>query len=278
MQRKQQEQHAHRPSGGGGARRTRVVHALRNLPAVAVLLVLAACGIVEDVVGPQLVANPLGIDGRELTLRPSMGSGLGGAGATVQGGFTPAPSAREATGAASQQTRTYSADVGPVPVPDIDASGIPGWFDPDALTVEVGFRSTATVASDLALSGDELPDAIVFEQAAIIELAVVDGSGQPRVEVPPVATPAAASVSLVKVGCTGIAPLRCTYTAQGSLDAFVVPLAVDGGRMDALYGILTGGSPSNAADGRFELAASGALPEDVAITVTLHAPTGILDP
>lgn len=245
---------------------------------MAAVLALSACGVVEDVIGPQQIANPLGIDGRELTLHPAPGTAHDGAEAARRESLPPAPSALAADGVAPQQTRGYAADVGPVPVPDIAASGIPGWFDPDALTVDVGFRSTVVVASELALSGDAFPEAIVFERATIAALTVADGSGQPRVEVPPVSTPDAATVSLAKVDCGGVVPLRCTYAAQAGLDAFVIPLGVEGSRMDDLYAILTGGSSSNQVDGRFELSASGALPDDVAITITLHAPTGTLDP
>ena len=253
------------------ARRTPAAEGFRFLGAAARLgaalacaVCLAGCGLVEDVIGSRQIANPLGLDGVELALRSEIVA------ASVP--------AERPHALAPQQGRTFGADLGPVPVSDVDVSGIPGWFDPDALTVDVRLRSTVTIASHVALDGAAFAQTLSFYRARLVGLSLVDGSGAPRVDIPLIATPAEAALGLAKAECAGVAPVVCTYTAQSGTSDFVIPFSVHGAAMDDLYAIISRGAPTNEAGGRFELDVMGTLPEDAVVTVTIDAPSGTLDP
>lgn len=236
-------------------------HMLRTLIAGAALaFLLASCSVVEDLAGPQQVSDPLGLHEVPVTLEPTATSAAGPHAGT------------------QQSTTTYEASLGPATVPDIDTSGIPSWFDPDSLAVDVGFMSTVRLASVLATDENEFDANVTLGRATMAEFIVMDDEGEPRIDLDPISTPAAASVALTKQACTGVVPMTCTYEAQSGLDAFVVPVFVGGTAMNSLYTILTGGAPTNTARGSLQLVASGTVPADTTITITIDAPFGTLDP
>lgn len=236
-------------------------HEIRTLAAAAaLLLLLASCSLVEDLVGPQQVSDPLGLHDVPVTLAP-----------------TAAPAAGSPS-TALQATTTYGASFGPAEVQDIDTAGIPDWFDPDSLSIDVGIMSTVLASSASTIDPSEFSETLVLDRATLAELTIVDDDGDPRVVLDPVSTPAAATVTLVKQECSVALQLTCSYEAESGLDAFVMPVYVAGTAMNSLYAILSGGAPTNTASGTFRLTATGTVPADTTITVRMDAPSGTLDP
>lgn len=235
-------------------------HTIGTLAATAALvLLLASCSLVEDLVGPQQVSDPLGLHDVPVTLEP-----------------TEAPAAGSQS-TALQATMTYGASFGPAEVQDIDTAGIPAWFDPDSLSIDVGIMSTVFASSASTIDPAEFSETLVLDRATLADFAIVDDDGEPRVALDPVSTPAA-TVTLVKQECSIALSLTCSYEAESGLDAFVIPVYVGGTAMDALYAILSGGAPTNTASGTFRLTATGTVPADTTITVRMDAPSGTLDP
>lgn len=224
------------------------------LIAGATVGLLAACGVLNTFVPDQTLTDPLGIDGLPVPLEPGAAS----------------------AGLAAQQTTSQWSRTETVAVDDIDTSDIPDWIDPSGLFVDVGFEGTATFSSATAGGGNDFSDTFTFDAAALVDGSIADDETGATVSLPSFTTPAGATVELQKESCSGLAPVTCTYTATSGLEGFVIPVAIDGAQMDALYDILTSGAATNTTSLTIELTATGTAPGDTTITVTIDAPSGTL--
>ncbi len=218
------------------------------VPAAVLSLVLSACGLIPD----QTVSNPLGINGKEVTLNRAPGPGI-----------------------AAQAISTSFSGAFDVTFNDVDTSGFPSAVTPNALTVPVGVQTIVEVASSTT-AAEQFPTTLTVTHAAL-GANVSDGSGSPTVHVTDSAD--GQLLILTQTGCTGTTTITCSYNVTGgsSMDAdlFVLRVASD---ISDLWTIVTTGDPSNTLTGTFALDVSSdtAVPNDATMNVTFTSAEGTL--
>lgn len=227
----------------------RIVAALAGLA-----LVLSACGLVNSLIPDQQVANPLGINGQQLT--------LGAVSAPALSPQSPLPPTTTFGGSFSG---TFS---------DIDASNIPSGVAPKSFSADIDVGATAT----LTTAASSLPASFDVTNVSLT-LTVKDGSGTPSFTLTPPYAKSGTLLVFTQTSCTTTSSgTSCDYavTAGPDLGNALVALNLSTADVATLWKIVTGGSATNDASGTVTVQVSQALPADTQLTVTLVSKEGTL--
>jgi hypothetical protein len=216
-------------------------------------LVLSACGLVNSLVPNQTVANPLGINGTQVTMT------------------SPPPTA----GLAPQATATTFGGAFHGTFSDIDASKIPSGVKPNGFDADINVAATATITTS---SAGSLPASFDVTEVTL-NLTVNDGptaGGTPSFTLtPPYDHKGTSLLHFTKTSCTAT---ECTYSVTQGPDfgSALIALALSSSDVNTLWTIVTSGQPTNYASGVATVTVSTPLPSDAALTVTLVSKDGTL--
>lgn len=223
---------------------------IKTLTVVSALAaLLSACGVVNSLIPDQEIGNPLGLDGKTVTMTRTSSTGL-----STQAGVT-------------YTDATLSASFA-----DPDLGSLPGGIKPNELVVALAIGPTVEMTGSATAT---FPDSVTFSNASL-DLTVDDASGDAAFEDTFDAT--GLNLVLTKSSCTAdntAGTQSCSYSTSTSGNASVLLMDIASADFNTLWKLMTNDASPNTVSGSFSLTTSAEIPA-TSVTVTLQLPNGTL--
>lgn len=227
-----------------------MMHRRRLVPVLALsALFLAGCGLLNAAVPP--VNDPVGLDGAEVDM-----TNTDAASVTAQQVGT----STEFGGRIDASDERTVADLGDLPQ------------EPSSLETELLFAEVA-VSSPAAVEGD-FPESVDVT-AIDVSLTIYNGDETAATSFTFDASASDLSVAFDRTGCSGTAPVSCTFEPNDA-SLVLVNLLIDGPDMDALLDVLGNEPTLNTVEADISVTVEPGLPSDATFTATLGTSEGTL--